>query len=152
MSEPDSTKGTLTGDPVIEGCLRRISRVNVAAMYVLRDYLLETGHPLAEEIDGIVTCHHYLVVNYLGGSWKPRRGWWNVAREIGVSHLAATREIARAFGKRWRLVYGWAWIKRQRRGVPRYRTVWAARVIDASYDRNHAWLRGVRATITAAAS
>jgi formylglycine-generating enzyme required for sulfatase activity len=76
-----------TADPITEGCLRRIGRGHIDAAYVLRDYLEETGHPLAGDLDDLVTGLHCGVVARLRGTWGPPPVWCNVSREIGVAIL-----------------------------------------------------------------
>jgi hypothetical protein len=146
------TKTTPPTDPVIDGCLSRINRGYVDAMYVLRDYLLEIGHPLAQNVHDIAESHRHKVMQYLTGRRRPRLRWWNVCREIGVSHLGAIRLVAMVFEKEWKLVWGRVYDRRRHKLVGRYRTAWTGTAIDRSYDRNHTWLQGVRGTITAAAS
>jgi hypothetical protein len=101
----------------------------VDAVYVLRDYLLEIGHPLAQNVNDIAESHHHKVTQYLTG-----------------------RRVAMVFKKEWKIVWGRVFDRRRRKLVGRYRTAWTGTAIDRSYDRNHGWLQGVRATITAAAS
>jgi hypothetical protein len=145
-------KEPIPTDPVIDGCLGGINRGYVDALYVLRDYLVEIDHPVAQSIQDVAESHHHKVMSYLTGRRRPRLRWWNVCREIGVSHLGAIRLVAMVFSKEWKLVWGRVYDRRRRKLVGRYRTAWTGKVIDQSYDKNHGWLQGVRGTITAAAS
>jgi hypothetical protein len=58
---------------------------------------------------------------------------------VGVFHLAAVREIGRAFGKHWKLIWGRRYDHHRRRVIGSYRSAWRGEDIDAAYDKNHDW-------------
>jgi hypothetical protein len=91
-------------DPVVTGCLRRISRGFIDAAFVLRDRLLETDHSLAEDLDALLADLHDLVTTRMAGTSRRQGVWANMSRDIGAAILMAVRDIARLFGRKWKLV------------------------------------------------